>query len=659
MATTTDYVELRCRSAFSFLDGASLPEDLVAAAADGGHRRAGARRSRRRLRRAALLRGGAQDRRCGRSSAPSHAGRRRPAPRAAAGRGSRRLPEPLPAAHRARKGPRKAEAGRRRDPRSAGRARGRADRARGRGAARRSAGAASTSSAAIASTSRCTGTSTPTQAHRNARPCWPRPRRCGIGVVATNDVRYATPAQRIVHDVLTCARAKTHRRRDRAAPAAQRRALAEAARATMAALFRDRPAAVRATRDIAERCAFTLADLGYVFPAIRVPAGETRAELPREASPGDGVRTRYDAGDPILPKVRRQLARELASSARWGWRATSWWSGTSSSSRARAGIMVQGRGLGGELGRLLRAGHHRRRSGADGPAVRTLPVGGARRRPPTTPPTACPTSIWICRRANGARRSSSTSTQVRRARRRHDRERDHLPAAHGGARRGARARLLRGAAQSHRQAPARRGSDGRRRADRGPHLAMAGFPATDHRTRLLARWRPALLEPAPPPGPALGRHGDRRRPPGRGRAAGAGEHARPGGRAVGQGRLRRPRHREGRPAGAGHAGGAGGRRAADPAPRRRRRRLRPPAARRSEGVRDAARRRHRRRVPGRVARADGDAAAHEARALLRPGGRGGDHPARAHRRQDGQPVPRSAATAASRCATRTRRWSRS
>ena len=33
----SDYVELRCRSAFSFLDGASLPEDLVAAAASGGH----------------------------------------------------------------------------------------------------------------------------------------------------------------------------------------------------------------------------------------------------------------------------------------------------------------------------------------------------------------------------------------------------------------------------------------------------------------------------------------------------------------------------------------------------------------------------------------------------------------------------------------------
>jgi len=37
MQSKSDYVELRCRSAFSFLDGASLPEDLVAAAAAHGH----------------------------------------------------------------------------------------------------------------------------------------------------------------------------------------------------------------------------------------------------------------------------------------------------------------------------------------------------------------------------------------------------------------------------------------------------------------------------------------------------------------------------------------------------------------------------------------------------------------------------------------------
>ena len=33
----TDYVELRCRSAFSFLEGASNPEDLAERAAELGH----------------------------------------------------------------------------------------------------------------------------------------------------------------------------------------------------------------------------------------------------------------------------------------------------------------------------------------------------------------------------------------------------------------------------------------------------------------------------------------------------------------------------------------------------------------------------------------------------------------------------------------------
>src|SRR4030095_9861326 len=37
MRTMPDYVELRCRSAFSFLRGASLPEDLIECAAALGH----------------------------------------------------------------------------------------------------------------------------------------------------------------------------------------------------------------------------------------------------------------------------------------------------------------------------------------------------------------------------------------------------------------------------------------------------------------------------------------------------------------------------------------------------------------------------------------------------------------------------------------------
>ena len=55
-------------------------------------------------------------------------------------------------------------------------------------------------------------------------------------------------------------------------------------------------------------------------------------------------------------------------------------------------------------------------------------------------------------------------------------------------------------------------------------------------------------------------------------------------------------------------------------------------------LRHAPARRHDRRLPGREPRADGDAAAHAARALLRPRRRGRDHPARADRGADGAPV---------------------
>jgi error-prone DNA polymerase len=130
-----------------------------------------------------------------------------------------------------------------------------------------------------------------------------------VGVVATNDVRYASPEARIVHDVFTCAR--------------QRRSVDEIGRlvapnaerwlkppAMMEELFRDLPGAVRATRAIAERCVFTLADLGYSFPTYPVPAGETQQSF-LAAQCLRGIGDRYDADDPLLPKVRGQLAHEL------------------------------------------------------------------------------------------------------------------------------------------------------------------------------------------------------------------------------------------------------------------------------------------------------------------------------------------------------------
>lgn len=89
--------------------------------------------------------------------------------------------------------------------------------------------------------------------------------RAGLPLVATNDVRYARPEDHRLHDVLTCVRHQM------TVDEIGRRLLPSHERylktpAEMAALFRDVPEAVRMTCAVAERCAFTLADLGYQFP---------------------------------------------------------------------------------------------------------------------------------------------------------------------------------------------------------------------------------------------------------------------------------------------------------------------------------------------------------------------------------------------------------
>lgn len=128
-----------------------------------------------------------------------------------------------------------------------------------------------------------------------------------LPLVATNDVRHALPAGRTLLDVLTCIHEKT------TLDAAGRRLLRNAERhlktpAEMAALFRDLPEAVRNTCRIAEQCEFTLADLGYRFPDYPLPPGETPIGHLRALTYA-GARNRYGT---LTPKVRRQLEHELA-----------------------------------------------------------------------------------------------------------------------------------------------------------------------------------------------------------------------------------------------------------------------------------------------------------------------------------------------------------
>jgi len=131
--------------------------------------------------------------------------------------------------------------------------------------------------------------------------------RYGIPLVATNDVRHATRAGRRLLDVLTCIRNTT------TLDAAGRTLLRNAERhlkspAEMAALFRDLPEALVNTERIAEQCEFTLANLGYRFPDYPLPPGETPIRYLRALTYA-GASERYGT---LTPRVRRQLEHELA-----------------------------------------------------------------------------------------------------------------------------------------------------------------------------------------------------------------------------------------------------------------------------------------------------------------------------------------------------------
>src|SRR6185295_12966680 len=112
-----------------------------------------------------------------------------------------------------------------------------------------------------------------------------------VPTLATNGVRFATPADRPLFDVLTC----IHHGTDLAA--AGRRLAPNAERylkppEDMAALFADHPDAVARSGELAERLQYTMADLGYRFPDYPVPPGETQASFLRRIT-DLGARNRY------------------------------------------------------------------------------------------------------------------------------------------------------------------------------------------------------------------------------------------------------------------------------------------------------------------------------------------------------------------------------
>ncbi len=127
-----------------------------------------------------------------------------------------------------------------------------------------------------------------------------------IPVVATNDVCHAGADRRLL-DVMSCIRLKTTlEEAGRALWVNNQRHLKSPAE--MSALFRDLPAAVAATRALAERCAFQLSDMGYRFPDYPLPPGETPDSYLRILTYA-GARERWRGA--IDDRTRRQLEHEL------------------------------------------------------------------------------------------------------------------------------------------------------------------------------------------------------------------------------------------------------------------------------------------------------------------------------------------------------------
>ncbi len=131
-----------------------------------------------------------------------------------------------------------------------------------------------------------------------------------IPLLVTNDVCHAD-ADRKLMDVLTCIRLKkTLEEAGRALWINSERRLKSPAE--IAALFKDLPDTLAMTREIADRCEFTLTDLGYRFPDYPLPPGETPDSYLRALTYA-GARERWMIGGRTLDdRTRRQLEHELA-----------------------------------------------------------------------------------------------------------------------------------------------------------------------------------------------------------------------------------------------------------------------------------------------------------------------------------------------------------
>ncbi len=129
----------------------------------------------------------------------------------------------------------------------------------------------------------------------------------GLPLLATNGVNQAREDDRELQDVLTAVRhTLTLERAGRLLSRNAERHLKPAA--SMWELFGDLPESLENTLQLSRRIQFTLKDLGYQFPRYPVAAGESMDSFLRQRV-DEGARRRYQ---PYREKERRQVERELA-----------------------------------------------------------------------------------------------------------------------------------------------------------------------------------------------------------------------------------------------------------------------------------------------------------------------------------------------------------
>jgi error-prone DNA polymerase len=143
-------------------------------------------------------------------------------------------------------------------------------------------------------------------------------RELRLPLLATNGANMATALEREVLDVLTAIRHKTSL--DQAGLLLQQNANRHMlGAAEMTSLFRDLPSAVAETGELSSRLQFVMKDMGYQFPLYPIPDGETMDTfLAKRTNEGVGKRYGAKSSARLRRKAEAQVAKELAVIAKLG-----------------------------------------------------------------------------------------------------------------------------------------------------------------------------------------------------------------------------------------------------------------------------------------------------------------------------------------------------